>query len=110
MMASLVLFDSVVNSRWFMRTDVILLLCNVAEFKAKLGRSPLQDYFPDYAGGNDVNRAARYLLSRFNQINRANLRLYPHLVELTDPTNIRLLFGTIREAIVERVLRDTGII
>lgn len=77
MMESLVLFDSVVNSRWFMRTSIILFLNKVDLFKEKLGRSPLGNYFPDYSGGNDVNRAAKYLLWRFNQVNRAHLNLYP---------------------------------
>ena len=77
MMESLVLFDSVVNSRWFMRTSIILFLNKVDLFKGKLERSPLGSYFPDYSGGNDVNRAAKYLLWRFNQVNRAHLNLYP---------------------------------
>ncbi|KAI9894119.1 MAG: Guanine nucleotide-binding protein alpha-2 subunit [Vezdaea aestivalis] len=77
MLESLVLFDSVVNSRWFMRTSIILFLNKVDLFKQKLGRSPLGNYFPDYSGGNDVNRAAKYLLWRFNQVNRAHLNLYP---------------------------------
>ncbi|KAI9655559.1 MAG: Guanine nucleotide-binding protein alpha-2 subunit [Bathelium mastoideum] len=77
MMESLVLFDSVVNSRWFMRTSIILFLNKVDLFKAKLTKSPLGNYFPDYSGGNDVNRAAKYLLWRFNQVNRAHLNLYP---------------------------------
>lgn len=77
MMESLVLFDSVVNSRWFMRTSIILFLNKVDLFREKLGRSPLSNYFPDYSGGNDVNRAAKYLLWRFNQVNRAHLNLYP---------------------------------
>lgn len=80
MMESLVLFDSVVNSRWFMRTSIILFLNKVDLFKQKLGRSPLGNYFPDYSGGNDVNRAAKYLLWRFNQVNRAHLNLYPQYV------------------------------
>ena len=79
-MESLVLFDSVVNSRWFMRTSIILFLNKVDLFKQKLSRSPLSNYFPDYSGGNDVNRAAKYLLWRFNQVNRAHLNLYPQYV------------------------------
>jgi len=79
-MESLVLFDSVVNSRWFVRTSIILFLNKVDLFKVKLARSPLSNYFPDYSGGNDVNRAAKYLLWRFNQVNRAHLNLYPQYV------------------------------
>lgn len=79
-MESLVLFDSVVNSRWFMRTSIILFLNKVDLFRAKLAKSPLGNYFPDYSGGSDVNRAAKYLLWRFNQVNRAHLNLYPQYV------------------------------
>jgi hypothetical protein len=80
MMESLVLFDSVVNSRWFMRTSIVLFLNKVDLFRQKLGRSPLSKYFPDYSGGNDVNRAAKYLLWRFSQVNRAHLTIYPQYV------------------------------
>lgn len=80
MMESLLLFDSIVNSRWFVRTSIILFLNKVDIFKQKLARSPLGNYFPDYQGGADVNKAAKYLLWRFNQVNRAHLNLYPQYV------------------------------
>lgn len=63
-----------------MRTSIILFLNKVDIFKVKLPRSPLGNYFPDYSGGNDVNKAAKYLLWRFNQVNRAHLNLYPQYV------------------------------
>ncbi|KAI9846460.1 MAG: Guanine nucleotide-binding protein alpha-2 subunit [Thelocarpon superellum] len=110
MMESLVLFDSVVNSRWFMRTSIILFLNKVDLFKQKLGRSPLVTYFPDYSGGNDVNRAAKYLLWRFNQVNRAHLNLYPHLTQATDTSNIRLVFAAVKETILQNALKDSGIL
>lgn len=80
MMEALVLFDSVVNSRWFTRTSIIVFLNKVDLFRHKLSRSPLENYFPDYTGGDDVNRAAKYILWRFNQVNRAHLNLYPQQV------------------------------
>lgn len=110
MMESLLLFDSVVNSRWFMRTSIILFLNKVDIFKQKLGRSPLGNYFPDYSGGNDVNKAAKYLLWRFNQVNRAHLNLYPHLTQATDTSNIRLVFAAVKETILNNALKDSGIL
>lgn len=125
-MESLVLFDSVVNSRWFMRTSIILFLNKVDLFKQKLARSPLGNYFPDYSGGNDVNRAAKYLLWRFNQVNRAHLNLYPQyvlsatalnlannytsLTQATDTSNIRLVFAAVKETILQNALKDSGIL
>jgi guanine nucleotide-binding protein G(i) subunit alpha len=128
MQESLVLFDSVVNSRWFMRTSIILFLNKVDLFRAKLARSPLGNYFPDYSGGNDVNRAAKYLLWRFNQVNRAHLNLYPQsvvslwigslsqaltwlsLTQATDTSNIRLVFAAVKETILQNALKDSGIL
>jgi guanine nucleotide-binding protein G(i) subunit alpha len=101
MMVALVLFDSVVNSQWFMRTSIILFLTNASRFKQKLDKDPLGNYFPDYTGGNDVNRAAKYLLWRFNQVNRAHVNLYPHLVEVADTTNVRLAFAAVKETILQ---------
>ncbi|KAL2202417.1 guanine nucleotide-binding protein alpha-3 subunit [Sarocladium strictum] len=109
MMESLLLFDSVVNSRWFTRTSIILLLNNVGKFKQKLARSPLVNYFPDYAGGNDVNKAAKYILWRFNQVNRAHLSLYPHLVEPGDVTAMRLIFAAVKETVLNNALHDAKI-
>jgi len=110
MMESLVLFDSVVNSRWFVRTSIILFLNKVDLFKTKLARSPLSNYFPDYSGGNDVTRAAKYLLWRFNQVNRAHLNLYPHLTQATDTSNIRLVFAAVKETILQNALKESGIL
>lgn len=77
MAESLFLFESVINSRWFARTSVVLLLNKLDVLKAKLPKAPLDKYFPDYAGGQDVNKAAKYILWRFLQVNRARLSIYP---------------------------------
>jgi guanine nucleotide-binding protein G(i) subunit alpha len=86
-MASLLLFDSVVNSGWFLRTSVILLLCNEGLFRRKLARSPLSKYFPDYTGGNDVAQASEYIVWRFNQLNLMQLSLFPHICEASGTQN-----------------------
>lgn len=40
MAESLVLFESVINSRWFLRTSIILFLNKIDVFKAKLPKVP----------------------------------------------------------------------
>jgi guanine nucleotide-binding protein subunit alpha len=110
MMASLAFFDSVVNSRWFMRTPVILFLNNVSLFKEKLLRSPLSIYFPDYSGGADVSRAAEYILSRFNQVQRTQLNFYAHLTEEDDTSNLRLVFAVLKEITNQNDLIKRGLL
>ncbi len=40
-------------------------------------QAPLENYFPEYTGGADVNKGAKYILWRFMQANRARLNVYP---------------------------------
>ncbi|CAK9785192.1 G-alpha-domain-containing protein [Cutaneotrichosporon oleaginosum] len=110
MQESLVLFESVINSRWFLRTSVILFLNKIDIFKQKLPKVPLVNYFPEYTGGADINKAAKYILWRFTQTNRARLSIYPHLTQATDTSNIRLVFAAVKETILQNALRDSGIL
>ncbi|EDO18389.1 hypothetical protein Kpol_1013p63 [Vanderwaltozyma polyspora DSM 70294] len=107
---SLVLFDNIVNSRWFARTSVVLFLNKVDLFAEKLKRVPLENYFPDYTGGQDINKAAKYILWRFVQLNRANLNIYPHVTQATDTSNIKLVFAAIKETILQNNLKDSGVL
>ncbi|KAK5689563.1 Guanine nucleotide-binding protein alpha-2 subunit [Elasticomyces elasticus] len=104
MMMSLILFDRVVNTGWAQRSSVILILTNMASFKQKLDRVPLISHFPDYTGGNDANRATKYILWRFNELNRAHLRIHPHVMELTDSDNVRVIMATVKETILQNAL------
>ncbi|KAI9265129.1 heterotrimeric G protein alpha subunit A [Phascolomyces articulosus] len=104
MMESLVLFESVVNSRWFLRTSIILFLNKIDLFVSKMNRVPLERYFPDYTGGNDPSKGTKYLLWRFNQTNRMNLKIYPHLTQATSTSNV-----TIGATILKNALQDSGI-
>ncbi|RYP57322.1 hypothetical protein DL769_009551 [Monosporascus sp. CRB-8-3] len=105
---SLLLFDDVVNSGWFQRTSIVLLLNNADVFKQKLPRSPLANYFPDYLGGSDGNKAAKFIISCFNQVNRRYLALYPHLMNQTDVLDLGFVFAVVRETILGNELRTDG--
>lgn len=107
---SLTLFDSVVNSRWFSRCSVILFLNKIDIFIEKLNDSPLEKYFPDYTGGNDANKAAKYILWRFTKMNRSGLPIYPYITQATDTNNIKLVFVVVRESILTNILQDSGLL
>ncbi|KIJ10007.1 hypothetical protein PAXINDRAFT_138616 [Paxillus involutus ATCC 200175] len=105
---SLILFESVINSRWFLRTSIILFLNKVDIFKTKLPKVPLEKYFPEYSGGADINKAAKYILWRFMQANRARLSVYPHLTQATaDTTATRLVFVAVKETILQNASRGS---
>lgn len=110
MTESLILFESIINSRWFLRTSIILFLNKIDVFKKKLPKVPLERYFSEYTGGNDINKAAKYILWKFMQANRARLSVYPHLTQATDTTNIRLVFAAVKETILQNALKASGIL
>jgi guanine nucleotide-binding protein subunit alpha len=60
MQEALTLFDSICNSRWFIKTSIILFLNKIDRFKEKLPVSPMQNYFPDYEGGQEFCRNLLY--------------------------------------------------
>ncbi|KAK0190316.1 heterotrimeric G-protein alpha subunit, GPA3-like protein [Armillaria mellea] len=110
MAESLVLFESVINSRWFLRTSIVLFLNKSDVFKKKIPKIPLERYFPEFPGGKDINKAAKYILWRFMKANRARLSVYPHLTQATDTTNVRLVFVAVKETILQNALKDSGIL
>ncbi|KAK9321970.1 guanine nucleotide binding protein, alpha subunit [Lipomyces orientalis] len=110
MLESLILFDSVVNSRWFVRSSIVLFLNKVDVFEEKLKKVALSDWFKDYDGGDDFNKAAKFILWRFTQLNRSGLNIYPHLTQATNTSNIRLVFAAVEETILQNSLKDSGIL
>ncbi|KAI8391598.1 guanine nucleotide binding protein, alpha subunit [Radiomyces spectabilis] len=110
MLESLSLFESVINSRWFMHTSVMLFLNKIDVFKTKITRVPMEKYFPDYGGGKDVNKAAKYILWRFMQTNRAKLHIYPHLTQATDTCNIRFVFAAVKQTLIKNALQESGML
>ncbi|KAF9256026.1 heterotrimeric G-protein alpha subunit, GPA3-like protein [Marasmius fiardii PR-910] len=110
MKESLMLFESIINSRWFLRTSVILFMNKTDVFKRKLPKVPLENYYAEYKGGNDINKAAKFILWKFMQLNRARLSVYPHLTQATDTTNIRVVFAAVKETILQNALKDSGIL
>jgi guanine nucleotide-binding protein G(i) subunit alpha len=75
------------------RTSVVLFLNKMDVFRKKIpkvasyhvlsdpfsrrNKIPLSNYFPEYAGGPDVQKAAKFILWRFTQENRGKLSIYP---------------------------------
>ncbi|KAK9475345.1 guanine nucleotide-binding protein alpha-3 subunit [Dipodascopsis tothii] len=110
MAESLVLFDSIVNSKWFQRSSLILFLNKIDIFQEKIHRVPLEDYFPAYVGGPDLANATKFMLWNYTERNRSGLTIYPHLTQATNTSNIRVVFTAVRETIVQNTLRDSGMV
>lgn len=96
MQEALTLFDSICNSRWFVKTSIILFLNKIDRFKEKLPVSPMKNYFPDYEGGVDYAAACDYILNRFVSLNQAEQKqIYTHFTCATDTTQIRFVMAAV---------------
>ncbi|KIM35217.1 hypothetical protein M413DRAFT_449861 [Hebeloma cylindrosporum] len=108
MQEALTLFDSICNSRWFVKTSIILFLNKIDLFAEKLPRSPLEDYSPDYQGGSNHDAACDYLLHRFVSLNQraATKQIYAHYTCATDTQQII----AIRDILLQLHLRECGLL
>jgi guanine nucleotide-binding protein subunit alpha len=71
MQEALMLFESICNSQWFIRTSIILFLNKIDLFKQKILVSPVKKYFPDYQGDpKNYKHAAEYFQENFKRLNR----------------------------------------
>ncbi|KAL5485495.1 hypothetical protein ACEPAI_8137 [Sanghuangporus weigelae] len=112
MQEALTLFDSICNSRWFVKTSIILFLNKIDLFAEKLPHSPLGDYFPDYAGGDNYDAACEYLLHRFVSLNQnaATKQIYAHYTCATDTQQIKFVLSAIQDILLQLHLRECGLL
>ncbi|CAO3685113.1 unnamed protein product [Rhizopus stolonifer] len=109
---SLTLFDSICNSRWFLKTSIILFLNKIDLFAEKLPKSPLENHFGDYKGGNNYDAACQYLLEKFVSLNtRADTKqIYTHLTCATDTKQIKFVMNAVNDIVVHENLRNVGLL
>ncbi|KAJ1795941.1 guanine nucleotide-binding protein subunit alpha [Coemansia sp. RSA 2399] len=111
MQEALTLFDSICNSRWFVKTSIILFLNKMDIFREKLPHSPMKKYFPDFEGGNDIDAASEYILKRFVSLNQSDAKqIYTHFTCATDTTQIRFVMAAVNDIIIQMNLRDCGLL
>ncbi|KAL5523480.1 CGP1 [Sanghuangporus baumii] len=112
MQEALTLFDSICNSRWFVKTSIILFLNKIDLFAEKLPHSPLGDYFPDYTGGDNYDAACEYLLHRFVSLNQnaATKQIYAHYTCATDTQQIKFVLSAIQDILLQLHLRECGLL
>lgn len=122
---SLELFKSIWNNRW-LRTISIILFLNKQDLlseKVKMGKSKIEDYFPDfkrYQIPNDVQvepgddpevvRAKYFIRDEFLRISTVSgdgrHYCYPHFTCAVDTENIRRVFNDCRDIIQRMHLRQ----
>ncbi|KAJ7302118.1 heterotrimeric G protein alpha subunit B [Mycena albidolilacea] len=104
---AIILFDSICNSRWFVKTSMLLFL-NIDGLMDKLQRSPLADYFPDYTGGDNFDAVCDYFLHRFVSLNQsaATKQIYAQYTSTMDSQHVKFLLSSIRDILFQLRLHE----
>ncbi|KAK9703322.1 guanine nucleotide-binding protein subunit alpha [Basidiobolus ranarum] len=111
MQESLTLFDSICNSRWFVKTSIILFLNKIDLFREKLPLSPINKIFPDYDGPLTYESSCNYIMERFVSLNQTDTKqLYAHFTCATDTEQIKFVMAAVNDIVVQGNLRDCGLL
>ncbi|KAG2195982.1 hypothetical protein INT47_011487 [Mucor saturninus] len=111
MQEALTLFDSICNSRWFIKTSIILFLNKIDIFKEKLPKHPLKDSFSDFHEPETYVAASNYILNRFVSLNQSDSKqIYTHFTCATDTQQIKFVMSAVNDIIIQNNLRDVGLL
>ncbi|KAL9547540.1 hypothetical protein MBANPS3_006115 [Mucor bainieri] len=113
MKESLLLFDSICNSKWFKKTSIILFLNKIDIFREKIEHNHLlSDTFPEYKGANTYQETSQYLMQRFLALNKesATKQIYTHFTCATDTAQMEFVMNAINDIIIQNNLRDVGLL
>ena len=110
------LFKTIITSRWFRDTSIVLFLNKFDLFEEKMLNGPnrLEDFFPDYKhfkqtklSNNVVEMAVDFILQMFFKQNPEQFRrhvVYTHFTCATDTDNIKIVFQAVKDTIMEQLL------
>jgi hypothetical protein len=109
MTESLQLFGEICNSVWFQNSSLILFLNKVDLFKEKIKVKDLTCLFPEYTGGCNYDKAAKFLEQVFGNENGNKARnIYTHFTCAVDTGNILYVFNAVKETILSKILDSQG--
>uniref|UniRef100_A0A0K3CBD4 BY PROTMAP: gi/647396942/emb/CDR39671.1/ RHTO0S04e07668g1_1 [Rhodosporidium toruloides] n=1 Tax=Rhodotorula toruloides TaxID=5286 RepID=A0A0K3CBD4_RHOTO len=108
MQEALMLFDSICNSQWFVRTSMILFLNKQDVFKERTSVSPISAFFPDYTGPDlDYHAGQEYFEARFTRLNRSSSKeIYTHFTTAIDTSLVKVVMTSVYDIVLNNNLND----
>ncbi|KAH8785654.1 G-protein alpha subunit CPG-3 [Diaporthe sp. PMI_573] len=106
---ALMLWESIANSHWFLKSALILFLNKMDLFKEKLAKSPITQHgFTDYHGQpEDWKQASKYFMDKFRALNRnPEKEIYGHFTNATDTNLLKITMGSVQDMIIQRNLKQ----
>ncbi|AGO11918.1 AaceriADR153Cp [[Ashbya] aceris (nom. inval.)] len=108
---AIMLFETLLNSKWFYNTPFILFLNKVDLFEDKVKRSPIRKHFPDYPGRvGDAETGLKYFERIFLSLNRTKKPIYVHRTCATDTQSMKFVLSAVTDLIAQQNLKKSGIL
>lgn len=108
---SIMLFDALLNSKWFRDTPFILFLNKMDLFDEKVKRMPIRKYFPEYQGRvGDSETGVKYFEKIFLSLNKSKKPIYIRRTCATDTQSMKFVLSAVTDMIVQQNLKKSGII
>ncbi|XP_065562187.1 guanine nucleotide-binding protein subunit alpha-11-like [Artemia franciscana] len=109
---SLALFQTVISYPWFLEVSTILFLNKKDILEEKIMFSDLADYFPEFDGPKKDPQAAKdFILNMYLSRKQDSGRVvYSHMCCATDTENVRFLFNSVKDTILEFNLRRMNLV
>ncbi|KAJ3155593.1 guanine nucleotide-binding protein subunit alpha [Geranomyces variabilis] len=110
MLDALLLFESVANHPLLRNVGMILFLNKTDLFMQKLQWSPINRFFPDYKGGNDLKSAGTFFAHKFQAQNKVpDRRIYTHFTTGTDSKHMNVILRAVKDTVVRANLAASGL-
>lgn len=111
LLEALTLFEEICNCKYFHSTPLILFLNKSDLLKKKIKKVDIAEFFDDYDGGNDYEKAVQWLNNKFTSLNKNNDKpIYVHVTCATDTSNIKFTFSAVEELILYETLAKNFLI
>ncbi|KAJ6242539.1 guanine nucleotide-binding protein g(o) subunit alpha [Anaeramoeba flamelloides] len=111
MQESLDLFDSTANNKVFVKTNCVLLFNKIDIFEKKIEKDNLKNYFSDYDGGLDFEKAKTFITNKFIEEGKnSHRKIFPFFTIATKTSSVKEVFDEIQTKILEENLKGIGVI
>ncbi|KAK5782083.1 guanine nucleotide-binding protein subunit alpha PWA37_005066 [Arxiozyma heterogenica] len=108
---SIMLFDTLLNSKWFRNVPFILFLNKIDLFEQKVKRAPIRKYFPDYQGRmGDAETGLQYFEKLFLSLNCSNKPIYVKRTCATDSQTMKFVLSAVTDMIIQQNMKRSGLL
>jgi len=104
------LFGEIVNSKWFVRTPLILFLNKVDLFEQMMeDQIPLTIAFPEYKGALEKDECIDYIGQQCRDKIRGEKEIYQYVTCATNTENIEMVWTAVYDIILNENLKKAGL-